>query len=169
MNMKPYNILILFIVLPVLFLSNCGPDSKSPVVDLARIVLPDTNGQLVNADHFKGQVIMLNFWATWCPPCQEEIPDFIELQNQYGPRGLTIIGISVDSDPPELVEKFARQYGINYPVLYGGGKGPEIAELLGGFRGIPTTFLLDRQGRMVDKIVGLIPPGQWVSRLDKLI
>ena len=101
-----------------------------------------------------GKVVLLNFWATWCPPCREEIPDLIELQNKYDGR-LQIIGLSVDTGSPETVERFAEERKINYPVAIAS---PELEAKFGGVMGLPTSFLVDTEGRVVQKHVGLHDP-----------
>ena len=90
--------------------------------------------------------MILNFWATWCAPCRLEIPYFIELQKRYGDRGLAVIGVSLDEQGPDVVKEFVKQLGVNYPIVIGNEK---ITEAYGGIEGIPTTFVIDRQGRVV--------------------
>jgi len=91
---------------------------------------------------FRGKVVLLNFWATWCAPCELEIPRFVQWQNDYGPQGLEVIGISMDDDP-RLARKLYAKLGVNYPVAMGDEK---IGELFGGVLGLPVTFLIDRTG-----------------------
>ena len=93
---------------------------------------------------------MLDFWATWCSPCREEIPHFVQLQEKYRDRGLQVIGVSMD-DSPEPVPAFVQQFHMNYPVVMGNAK---IGELYGGLLGLPITFILDREGHIVAKHVG---------------
>jgi thiol-disulfide isomerase/thioredoxin len=111
----------------------------------------DLSGTPVSNANWSGKVVLVNFWATWCPPCREEIPELIALQKQYGDR-LQIIGISEDDDPPEKVLKFARQQGINYPVVM---STPEIIAAYGGVPALPTSYVIDPQGRVVQKHSGL--------------
>ena len=108
-------------------------------------------GKEVSSSKFEGDVMILAFWATWCPPCRREIPSFIDLQATYGDRGLQVVGLSVDQKGPALVETFARETGINYPVLMAD---KTIVEAFGGVRSIPTTFIIDREGRIVSKHIG---------------
>lgn len=94
--------------------------------------------------------LLVNFWATWCDPCREEIPRFIELQNKYGERGLQIIGISMD-DSPQPVRDFYHEFKMNYPVALGGAK---TGDLYGGVLGLPIAFVIDREGRICTKHIG---------------
>jgi thiol-disulfide isomerase/thioredoxin len=111
----------------------------------------DLSGKMVSTADWKGKVVLLNFWATWCPPCRAEIPELIRLQEQYKDR-LQIIGVSEDEDPPAKVEQFAERVGINYPVVMAT---PEIEKAYGGIVALPTSFVIDSQGRVETKHQGL--------------
>ena len=113
--------------------------------------LLDINGNKVNLSDFKGKVVILDFWATWCPPCIAEIPHFIELYDEYKNRGLEVIGISVDWNGQRVVPPFAKESGINYILLLGDD---EVADLYGGIISIPTTFILDREGGIRKRYMG---------------
>ena len=112
--------------------------------------LPDMTGQQLKLSDYRGKVVLLDFWATWCGPCREEIPHFVELQKKLGDRGLQIIGVSMD-DGPEPVRDFYRQFKINYPVVMGNAK---IGELYGGVLGLPIAFVIGRDGRIYSKHIG---------------
>jgi thiol-disulfide isomerase/thioredoxin len=112
--------------------------------------LKDSDGKVVRLSDYKGKVVLLDFWATWCVPCREEIPHFVELQNMYRERGLQIIGVSMD-DSVDPVLAFAQQFHMNYPVVMGNAK---LGEEYGGVLGLPIAFLLDRDGRIVKKHIG---------------
>jgi thiol-disulfide isomerase/thioredoxin len=107
-------------------------------------VRSDLNHRRVDLRAYRGKIVLLNFWATWCAPCQLEMPRFIAWQNKYGPRGLRIIGISMDDDPA-MAGSLVRKLKLNYPVVMGDEK---IGHLYGGVMGLPITFLIDKQGRV---------------------
>ena len=109
-------------------------------------------------------MVVLNFWATWCPPCRREIPDFISLQAAFGPKGLQIVGIALDE--PEKVKAFSREAGINYPVLLGT---EEITVRYGGISGIPTTFIIDRDGNIVTSFEGQAPRDVFEHEIRKVL
>jgi len=94
--------------------------------------------------------VLIDFWASWCFPCREETPHFVQLQNKYGNRGLEVIGISMDDDA-EPARKFSEEFQMNYPVVMGNAK---IGELYGGVLGVPIAFLIDRHGRIAAKHTG---------------
>lgn len=113
-------------------------------------VLPQLDGTPLRLSDYRGKVVLLDFWATWCDPCREETPHFVKLQREYADRGLQIIGVSMD-DTSEPVRDFYQQFHVNYPVVRGSAK---TGEAYGGVLGLPIAFLLDREGRIVAKHVG---------------
>jgi peroxiredoxin len=115
--------------------------------------LKNLEGKAVSFAQFKGKVVVIDFWATWCGPCLTEIPGYIELQNKYGKDGLVIIGISLDSIKAKEVAKFAKKKGMNYTLVMADDA---IMETFGNFTMIPTTFLINREGRIVHQ-----KSGQW--------
>jgi cytochrome c biogenesis protein CcmG/thiol:disulfide interchange protein DsbE len=112
--------------------------------------LTDLSGQPLQLSRYRGKVVLLNFWATWCSPCRSEIPRFVDLQNRYDGDGLQIIGISLDDDP-KLVRVFYQQLRMNYPVAIGDA---ELAERYGGILGLPVSFLIGRNGQIYAKHAG---------------
>ena len=132
---------------------------KAPDFNLA-----DLNGNVINFSAFEGQVVMLTFWGTWCGPCRKEIPDFIELYDEYNEDGLEIIGIAIQSGSPENIKLFSEQYKINYPILtdINGNESYKAFSDYGtisgvGTRAVPTTFLIDRDGYIVKTYRGARP------------
>ncbi len=119
--------------------------------DAPDFVLTDLQGHSVKLSDLRGKAVVLNFWATWCPPCKAEIPWFIELQKRYGAQGLQIVGVNMDDGDQNDVQKFAAENSINYPILLGKDK---VAEQYGGIEYLPTTFYIDRSGVVMDRVFG---------------
>ena len=125
--------------------AEAGESSAHSVISFT---LPDLEGEQQSLEQWQGQVVMVNFWAPWCPPCREEVPAFIELQEKYADKGFTIVGITVDTH--ENAQTFADTMGINYPVLIAEEEGIELAKKYGNKVGaLPFTALLDRSGNIV--------------------
>ncbi|MBT5872975.1 MAG: TlpA family protein disulfide reductase [Candidatus Latescibacteria bacterium] len=113
--------------------------------------LPDLENKTVKLSDFEGQVRIIDFWATWCPPCRKEIPHFQALHEQYGEDGLTIIGVSLDQNGAEAVIPFGEKMKMTYTSVIGN---PDVAQAYGGIQYIPTTFIVDKSGHIYRKYVG---------------
>lgn len=122
--------------------------------------------ELIQSRNYQGKVMLVNFWATWCPPCRKEIPSLIELQKQYNGKGFTVIGISVDQAGVEVVKKFADKLAINYPVVMGT---TDVARGFGSLAGIPASFLVDRQGNIAKSYAGYVTHEQLQKDIDAVI
>ena len=114
--------------------------------------MTDLDGHALSSSSWRGKVVIVNFWATWCPPCRAEIPDLIALQNKYRDR-LQIIGVSEDDDSPDTVRKFVAQYKMNYPVVT---TTPELRKVFTGVNALPTSFIVDREVRVVQRHIGML-------------
>lgn len=114
------------------------------------LVLPDLEGKPVQLSRLTGKVVVVNFWATWCDPCRDELPDFVKLHQEYRGRGLEVIGISMDKGKDERVKAFVKEFGIDYPIVIGD---IQVARQW-LVRGIPMTFLVDRAGKIARVIPG---------------
>lgn len=123
----------------------------------------DIHGDVRQMSEWDGKLVLLNFWATWCAPCRKEIPLLIQAQNEYGDQGLQIVGLAVDE--PQPVRQFAEKYGINYPLLVDAMKVVKIQDALQGGAGLPVSILIDRQGRVRERVVGEMDQ----ARLEQLL
>ena len=127
--------------------------------------LKDVNGHEVSFDQFKGKVVVVDFWATWCPPCRAEMPGYVELQKKYGADGLVIIGMSVDAQGPGVVKSFIEKNGINYQIVMAD---EAVQTAFGGadpISAIPTTFIIDRSGKIRDRKMGSEETASFEARL----
>jgi len=125
----------------------------------------DLSGRETSLSSYRGKVVLLNFWATWCEPCRKEIPRFIEFQKQYGSQGLQVLGVSLDDDA-KPVREFRDQFNVNYPIAMGDAK---LAESYGGVLGLPITFIIDPQGRIAAKHVGAVDLSIVEQEIQRLL
>ena len=139
-----------------------APISKAHDFALKR----SADGKAIKLSDMKGKVRLVDFWATWCPPCREEIPGFISLQKKYQAKGLEIIGVSVDRGGPAVVNSFVKENGINYTSLMSDAA---TESAYGGIRSIPTTFLVDREGNIVKKYLGARPTEEFEADIKALL
>jgi peroxiredoxin len=128
--------------------------------------LQDLNGRPVQLSKLRGRVVVVNFWATWCGPCRAEIPGFVKAYEQYQPKGLEIVGVSLDHAGRDVVQDFVKKNGIGYPVALDAG---QIAQQYGGVTGIPTTFVVDRQGRIAKKHIGSMDQSSFEAMIKPLL
>jgi len=128
-------------------------------------LLPDLEGHIISTAAWRGKVVLLNFWATWCPPCREEIPELVDLANRYKDQ-LEVVGVSMDDAPPQEVRLFAKRFGINYSVVMASS---ELTDEYGGVPGLPTSFIINREGRIVQKHVGLYPIEVYETEVRALL
>lgn len=158
-----------------LILSACSsstPASRSSVKPESQrrkapdFALRDADGKLVRLSDYRGKVVLLNFWATWCGPCKLEIPWFIEFERQHKHRGFAVLGVSMDEDGWEVVKPYIRRFGVNYRILMGDDT---VAQLYGGVDALPTTFLIDREGRIASVHVGLVSKSRYERDLAELL
>jgi len=124
--------------------------------------LKDSDGRTVKLSDYKGKVVLLNFWATWCGPCKVEIPWFIEFEQKYKDRGFAVLGVAMDEDGWSVVRPYITERKMNYRILLGDDA---IAEQYGGVDSLPTTFVLSREGKIVGRHVGLVPTTEYANEI----
>ena len=142
----------------------CEPEGR--VANL-NFTLKDMNGADVTLSDYEGKVVLLDFWATWCPPCKIEIPGFVELYDRYQSEGFVVLGVSVD-DPIDKLAAFAEEFNMNYPVLVGDGR-DDIKEAFGPLYGFPTTFVIGRDGKICAEHTGFVPKEQFETEIRALL
>ena len=128
--------------------------------------LQDLQGQILSLGDFKGKVVLLNFWATWCPPCRAEIPDFVEAYNQYKDKGMVIIGLSVDQMSAEDLLSFVAGHKMSYPIAFAT---QDVIEDYKPGNYIPSTIFIDKQGQIRHKKVGAISKEELLKVFDQLV
>jgi len=128
--------------------------------------LKDTDGRTVKLADYKGKVVLLNFWATWCGPCKIEIPWFMDFEKQYKDQGFSVLGVAMDDEGWQVVRPFLSEHKVNYRVMVG----DEItAQLYQGLDSLPTTFVLDREGRIAATHVGLVSKSEYQNEITQLL
>ena len=143
---------------------SAGPSMKGQTAP--DFTLESLDGKTVHLSDFRGKGVLLNFWATWCQPCKIEMPWFAELQKQYGPQGLQIVGIAMDDASPKEIGEFAHDLGVNYPILVGK---EAVGDAYGGVQFLPATFYIGRDGKVVDKVFGLKGRGEIEENIKKAL
>ncbi|HWR76129.1 MAG TPA: TlpA disulfide reductase family protein [Thiobacillus sp.] len=134
---------------------------------LWRLGFPDSQGREQPLSQWRGQVVVLNFWASWCAPCREEMPDFVDLRTQFRPSGVEFVGIAIDN--PANVAQFLQRQPVNYPILIGEGAAHSLARQLGNPSGaLPFTIVLDRDGNIVLSHLGRLPRATLETALRKI-
>ena len=128
--------------------------------------LVSTDGKEINLADYKGKVVILDFWATWCGPCRRGVPDLVSIQKNYKDN-VVVIGISLDDDRTKRdILPFMTEYGVNYPIVFGTS---EVVMNYGNIRAIPTSFIIDQKGNIVDKHIGLVPKETYEKRIKGLL
>ncbi len=143
-----------------------APGENTAAVKAPDFSLPDLEGNTVKFSDFKGKVVLVDFWATWCGPCKMEIPHLVALHREYRDRGFEVIGIALDNGGAEVVEPFARKNAISYSVVIGNR---EVATAFGGLTAIPTAFLIDKSGHIVQKFVGYTDRAVFEEQIKQLL
>jgi thiol-disulfide isomerase/thioredoxin len=145
-----------------------APAGRAVVERIYAARLADLKGGSQPLAQWRGKVLIVNFWATWCAPCREEVPGFVRLQERYGARGLTFVGIAIDQ--PDRVSAFAREFRINYPLLIGGLETLELLREVGNRAGVlPYTLVIDRHGQLIAREPGGLKEGKLEGMVKPLL
>jgi peroxiredoxin len=170
----PFVIVVVAVVIALMLvvgLRMARRTQPSPVSQMKGDVAPDftlqsLDGKTVHLSDYRGKAVLLNFWATWCAPCKIEMPWFVELQKEYGPEGLQIVGVAMDDASPKEIADFAKEMGVNYPVLIGK---EAVGDAYGGVQFLPESFYIDRNGKVLDKAFGLKGRGEIEDNIKKIV
>jgi len=128
--------------------------------------IKDITGKTITLSDYRGKVVILDFWDTWCPPCRRGIPDFIDLYNEYKDSGFVIIGLAFGREGEQKVKDFVKEYGMNYPVVVAT---QEVGEAYGPIRSIPTAFIISKKGEVMKRYVGLRPKSEFEHDIQYLL
>jgi peroxiredoxin len=146
--------------------TNAASKSSKERKPAPEFTLRDANGTFVKLSDYRGKVVLLNFWATWCGPCALEIPWFIEFEQEYKARGFEVLGISMDDDGWDAVKPYVSEHKMNYRVLLGDDS---VSQLYGGVDALPTTFIIDRDGKIAFVNVGLAGKDEYLGEIQSLL
>ena len=148
----------LLITLPVIA---TGQGNQAPA-----LALKDLRGRTLRLSDYRGKLVLLNFWATWCPPCRAEMPDLIKMQREYRSRGLQVIGVTYPPLEVKEVRRFIRKLGVNYPIALGA---KETKTLFDEAETLPLTVVIDRQGNVRERIEGILLPEEFEQKIKPLL
>ena len=143
------------------FASVLGQETKAPQFELR-----DVNGRTVRLRDYRGKVVLINFWATWCPPCRAEMPDLVRRQREYRKNGLQIIGITYPPEKEDRVRRFARSLKVNYPIILGTS---QLKARFSSDENLPLTIVIDRNGNVSDIIVGILLHEEFDEKIKPLL
>jgi peroxiredoxin len=154
---------ILVILMGLVFIFSACIKAKPPTAP--NFMLRDMEGKTIQLSDYKGKVVIINFWATRCPPCLVEIPDFVRFYKNYHKKGVEIIGIAVNSSPQEI-KKISEEYKIAYPICMSDGI---VEAMYGGIRAVPTTFIIDRKGNIHQKKLGAMSGAELIRIMEEIL
>ncbi len=171
-----WNLFFVFLLAGVMLLAGCSRSAnRGDATEAAEIEMIDLRGGPLDLEPYKGKVVLVNFWATWCSPCRVEIPWLIEFQEKYADRGFTVLGVAMDDEGRSVVQPYVeqerfelngRQVAINYPILIGG---EAVERQFDGLIGLPTSILIARDGTRVKRVIGLINHERLAKEIEELL
>jgi peroxiredoxin len=154
-------LLITVIVAPI-----ASQEMKQEPSPAPQFTLKDLNGKTVRLSGYKGKVVLLNFWATWCAPCRAEMPDLVKLQREYETRGLQVVGVTYPDYSRRAVQKIARQLKVNYPIVF---SSRELAAKYNVGEVLPATIIIDQEGKIRGRILGIMQPEEFEQSVKPLL
>ncbi len=168
-SLRPLVFSVLLFLLPCEgFASPAESEQLTALEEPATLALQGLSGDRQSLEHYRGRIVILNFWATWCVPCREEMPIFVRARDDYQARGVEVIGASVDdASTRDQIEPFIKEYGINFPIWLGAST--KDMRRLGLGIALPATALIDRDGRVVARLIGLVEESELIERIDWLL
>lgn len=159
-------IALLICAMTVIALSNFGQQAASQQEPAPDFTSKDISGRTVRLSDYKGKVVLLNFWATWCAPCRAEMPDLVKLQNEYQSKGLQVVGMTYPDYTRAGIRSIAKRLRLNYPILLGSR---DLADHYGVGEVMPTTIVIDREGRVRARILGILEPDEFERSVKPLL
>jgi thiol-disulfide isomerase/thioredoxin len=157
---------LLRLVFAAMMIVFAGANASGQESIATQFALKDVNGRVVRLSAYRGKVVLINFWATWCPPCRAEMPDLVRLQREYAKQGLQIIGITYPPQTKTLVRRFARSLKVNYPIILGTR---QIKARFSSEETLPLTVVIDRDGKVTDVISGILLRQEFDEKIKPLL
>jgi peroxiredoxin len=154
------------IIAAALLMFTTAAHAQSSAQQAPPLTLKSIQGRALRLSNYKGKVVLLNFWATWCPPCRAEIPDLMKAQREYGARGLQVIGITYPPQTPGEVRRFVRKLRVNYPIAIGT---KETKALFDKSEMLPLTIVIDREGKIRERIEGILLAEEFEQKIKPLL
>lgn len=149
---------------PSAYVSGARSEPASSTISVG-FTLKDISGQTVRLSDFEGKIVIVNYWATWCPPCLAEVPGLVSIYEKYKDKGVVVIGITLD-ESRESVLRFVEDYSVTYPILF---STRQVLRDYGNLRSIPTTFILDQKHKLVDRVRGYEHPSYFEQQIQRLL
>jgi thiol-disulfide isomerase/thioredoxin len=157
---------IINVAAALLMFTTAAAHAQSNAQQAPPLTLKSIQGRALSLSNYSGKVVLLNFWATWCPPCRAEMPDLVRMQREYGVRGLQVIGITYPPETLREARRFIRKLGVNYPIAIGT---KETKALFDESETLPVTIVIDREGKIAERIEGILLPEEFEQKIKPLL